>query len=470
MTANDLKHNLLHGLLSGARNGLPLDRVGLSDGLQALSLTGQALRFERPVGPAQFHVEDAVADTRAIVPETVRRPLLRLLTAKQQGLAPNAFPAAIARTLAVNRLRLHPFDLPKLEAFVKAHADELGAEATAFACREAPPQQARGFFDADAIDDTTWTLATPAVKQAWLQARRRQDPAAARALVEPAFAAENADNRFRILTALREGLGSDDAEFLKSLDKDRAPRVRELAQRLLARLPGHDGDDPALRAVVERLKRGQTGLLRKRPTLALTLPATVQSHSAGTWLRETFGGLDFASLARAVDVPETELIPAAEKDANLLFAFAVMATADKRFDLLSLLADQIPDLYDQMLRAGLDDLDGYTPEERRRWADIVVQPRTWVNDMPIWPLGRLSTLLDGPVSDDLMRELMNSRPWRAIAKDAGFQVDHADLMAALCPAGQRGALRSQLSQAEPAKTAQALLFLDILDSLEASHV
>ncbi|MBW8733649.1 MAG: hypothetical protein JF571_04955 [Asticcacaulis sp.] len=472
MSAQDLKAHILPGLLAGARNGLPLDRAGVADSLQALGLTGQALRFDRPEGPAQFDVEDGVADPRAVVPDALRRPLVRLLTAKRQGVAPDVFPAAVARTLNDRRLRLHPFDLPKLDAFVKTHAEKLGAEAMAFNERSAAPGRRQGYFDADALDDATWAQATPAVRQDYIQRRRREDPIAGRALVEAVWPSESADIRVRLLAALREGLGPADAPFLKGLEKDRAPRVRDLAQRLLARLPGHEGDNPAVRAVLERIKVGQTGLLKKRPVLSLEPPATVKAPQAPGWVFEAFNAIGLEDLAAALKLPVGDMIAAAEKDENLLLAFAVMATGDNDLKALDLVAGTyLPDAWDLMIRTGMDDLDGMDENMGRAWADILVRPLTWVDTVPLWGLVKLNSLLDAPVSDALMRDLMKARPWLAVLKDPDkLPADLIDILAVLCPTSQRPALRAQIAPLDPGKTAYALQFLEIMDALEATHV
>ncbi len=469
MTASDLKAHLLPGLLSGARNGLALDRVGLGDTLQALSLTGQALRFDRPPMPAQFHVEDEVAETRAILPDAVRRPLLRLLTAKAQGMVPTGFALAVARTLAQRRLRLHPFDLPKLDAFVRAHADYLGAEAAAYADKDAEPAQRRGWFDADALDDSNWAQATPAVRQAYIARRRREDAGAARALVEAVWAAENADIRVRLLGALREGLGGDDVVFLRGLDKDRAPRVRELAQRLLSRLGEPGGEGAALKDVRARIKVGQTGLLKKRPVLSLELPATVKAQMAAPWINETFGDIGLDELAGVLSLSVADMV-AAEKDDNLLLAFVIMATHDRRFDIIDRIVGQyLPDAWDAVARSGIDTLEDLDRDDRLRWADILVRPQTWVEAMPLWGLITLHKLIEGPVSESLMDALLRARPWLALLRDPDtLTTDMVDILAVLCPPGRRPALRAQLATLDPAKTTQALNFLAILDALETA--
>ena len=470
MSARDLKTHILPGLLSGARGSLPVERAGVATPLQALALTAQALRFERPAAPQALRVEDTIADPRAVVPDVVRRPLIRLLTLKSPGLVPNVLPDAIARVLEARRLRLHPFDLATLESFVKGHAEQLGAEASAFAERQAPPEQRRGYFEADALDDTTWTLATPVRREAYIAGRRRQDAAAARALVEAVWAGEPAETRLRLLMALGEGLGPDDAAFLGELAKDRAPRVRERAARLLARLPGHAGDNPALKAVTGRLKAKSSGFLTKRTALALELPATVKPATAAPWIGEAFGDVGLDELARALSLKVEDLAAAAEKDDALLLAIAVMATRDRRFDVLRAVVGFLPETWEQLHLAGIQDLDGFTKDERLQWAATVVRPETWVADVPVWRLAVLPGLLDGPAPDALMRKLLDARPWQAFLKDEAKMPDGAvDVLAALCPPSQRATLRAQLAPLDAARTGKALLFLDILDTLEANY-
>lgn len=468
MSARELKTHILPGLLAG--RGLALERANVATPLQALALTAQALRFDRPVLPATFQVEDPITDTRAIIPEAVRRPLIRLLTRKASGMAPNAFPDAIARLMAARRLRLHPFDLPRLESFVRGHAEQLGAEATAFAQRQAPPEERRSYFDADALDDETWKQATPAARQAYIAGRRRQDAAAGRALVEGVWASEPADIRVRLLSVLQDGLSPDDASFLLSLDKDRAPRVRELALRFLARLPGHEGDNPALNAAMGRIKTKQMGFLTKRTTLSLELPANVQAVVVGNWVAEAFGNVGLDELARALSTRVDALPAAAEKDDNLLLALAIMATRDKRFDVLKEVVDLLPDAWEQFLRAGFSDLDDYTIEDRARWAEVVVRPLTWVQDATLWSLLKLPAMLDGQAPDALMKDLLKARPWLSQIKSAALADDLINVMACLCPPSQRAALRAQIAPLEPAKTADALNFLAIMDALEATNV
>jgi hypothetical protein len=101
----ELKTQVIPSLLAGtARRTLNSDRV-LHGGsgtdqtkaaLRALALAAQALRFERPCGPATYSPEPPVHESRRIVPERVRRSLIRLLTT---GKATEDSALAIAWTM-----------------------------------------------------------------------------------------------------------------------------------------------------------------------------------------------------------------------------------------------------------------------------------------------------------------------------------------------------------------------------------
>src|SRR5262249_29049319 len=146
---------------------------------------------------------------------------------------------AVADSCNRRRLRPHPFDLPHLDAFAKAHGDSLGAYATAWAVRgDKSAEGAGNYFDADAIDETNWTTARPAARVAFIAAMRSRDPDRARVLVEASFASDPAPVRARLVQALTRGLSGADVPFLESLAKDRAPTVREGAQQLLRHIPG----------------------------------------------------------------------------------------------------------------------------------------------------------------------------------------------------------------------------------------
>lgn len=469
MTISSLNTAILPKLLSGTRDGLPLDAIGADDPLQALALAGQALRFDRPARPAHFKIEDVVADRAAILPDAARKHLLRLLSGKNQ--ASGQLSAAIARTFAEKKLRLHPFDLPKLEPFVKAFAESLGAEALAFSEREAPVAQRQNYFAPDRLNDENWMLATPAVKAGYISTRRAIDPAAARALVEAAWGTENADSRMRLLGALREQLSESDTPFLKGLEKDRAPRVRELAQRLLVKLPGFGGDNPALYAALERIKVSKAGLIFKKTTLTLELPATVRDYTKTGWLNETFGPVGLEVLAGALSLSVDAMVAAAEKHSDLLVAFLFMATQDRRLDVVKTITDRhLRDVWEAFSQPDVEILADYSVQERQLWVEYVFRPDRWDADTSPWTIHRMALWLGRAATESLFKDILQSTPWRALRKDnARYDADILEGMATMCPFAMRPILRTELAALEPAKSGNAILFLDLMDSLETTN-
>jgi len=434
--------------------------------LKALSLTGQALRFERPIGPQQFSVEPEIPDHRRVLPDPARRPLIRLLTGKR---ATEDLALAVAWAFDRLKLRPHLFDLPRLDDFVHAHAESLGATAQYWARRqedaEAPPLD---YFGPEALEDVTWSSAPLGRRVLFIEERRRQDAEAARTLLEAAWPRESADARVRLLMALQTGLTSADQGFLEGLNKDRAPRVRALAQRLLCRLSGTTADHPALRATMERIHRSETGLLRKRMVLTLELPATVKEHSVRSWIRETFAEVALDELGRGLGASELQIIEAAGKDQNLLLGLAIMATQDRRIDLLAeIVREHFTDAWEQMSLSGPIDLSDWTPEERVQWARVLVSP--YGADPPLLYIAWswLHRSLKGPMPEGLMDGVVRSPSWLSeLQQEEKCGPEWLEILAACCPRLQRDRLRAQLAAVDSPLTVNALLLMDILDTME----
>lgn len=475
MNAKTLKSQALPALLAGTgRHPLSFsgDLAELASGnaanaaLNSLSLTAQALRFERPLPPESFNVEQEIHDDRPILPDPMRRPLIRLLKEKRTS---NDLELALAWAFGRSKVRPHPFDLPRIEAFVRAHAEHLGLTAQHWAAqRDDSPAPSQGYFDQEAIDDATWSKAPLTQRAHFIVVRRKEDAATARALVEAAWAQENADARVRLLLALEAGLNPSDQPFLESLAKDRAPRVRSLAQRFLARITGSGTETPALKACLERIRRSTTGLLKKRTTLALELPATVKEHEAKGWIRKTFGEVSCDELARALELTETAMIEATAKDENLLLALALMATQDKRLDLLEEIAgDRLKDAWEQLNLCGVQDLGLMPVEERLRWAEILIRPYSSKPPVSYFAWSWLHRSLEGPGPELLMEPVLRSPRWlTGLVEQEKAGPEWFELLAAVCPASLRPRLRTQLALLDAPLTMTALPLLDILDSME----
>jgi hypothetical protein len=423
---------------------------------------GQALRFERPSTPDWFMVEPEIKDERKIVADGLRRPLIRLLTAKNATEHP---ARALARAFDRLRLRPHPFDLPLIDAFVRSHAEKLGPTAQHWADRQKAETETRSYFDPELLDDGNWAPAALSRRLTYLEQRRRDDADAARTLVESTWAQEDADARFRLLQALQTRLSMADQPFLSRLEKDRAPRVRALAAKFLARL-GAGGENPALRACLERIKQAQSGLLRKRSVLQLELPANVKDQTASRWILQAFAEVSFTELAAAFQLKEKELIENGAKDEPFLLALALMATNDRRLDLLELVVAHLPNTWERMVESGLDTLGTMTESECQRWEEIIVDP--YRKDLPTSYLrwDWLHRMTDAAAATSAMSIVLKTKLLMRVPEGERGSAPWLELIAALCPAPQRQELREQLAEFDQSQTVIPLALLDVLDGME----
>ena len=468
MDLNTLHTKVLPSLLGGtSRHPMPGEVIHSSspssDGtLEMLSVMGQALRFERPSKPESFIVEPEIKDGRKIIADGLRRPLIRLLTSKNATEHP---ARALARAFDRLRLRPHPFDLPLIDAFVRSNAEKLGPIAQHWADRQKPEAETQSYFDPELLDESNWMQAALSQRVAYLETRRRDDANAARALVESTWAQEEADARFRLLQVFQTGLSMSDQQFLSTLEKDRAPRVRALAARFLSRL-GAGIENPALGACLERIKHSQSGLLRKRTSLQIELPANVKDQAASRWIFQTFADVSFGELAGAFKVTEKELIEAAAKDEPLLLALTLVATNERRLDLLELVVAKLPNAWERIFEAGLDTLGAMTGSERRRWEEIVVHP--YRKDAPttysLWDWLHRITDAEAPAS--VMEIALHAKMLTKVPEHERGSGPWVEMMAAICPASQRPELREQLNQFEQSQSVNPLALLDILDGME----
>lgn len=465
MNSSVLHAKVLPSLLAGiSRHALPeLVRPAdpRSDGaLEILSLMGQALQFEHPATPDSFIVEPSVKDERKIVDDRLRRPLIRLLTAKTVTEHP---ARALARSFDLLRLRPHPFDLPLIEAFVRSHAERLGPTAQHWADRQKSDVETQSYFDPESLDESNWAHATLSRRVAYLEQRRQGGADAARTLLESTWGQESADARFRLLQTLQTGLSATDQPFLNTLEKDRAPRVRALAAKFLARL-GASGKSPALHACLERIKQSKSGLIRKRTALQLELPSNVKDQTASRWVLQTFSDVSLRELASAFHLKEEELIEASTKDEPLLLALALLATCELRLDLLELVVTHFPNAWEKMVESGLDTLGTMGESERQRWLEILVHP--YRKDLPaiyhLWDwLHRITDALApaSVISSVLQAKFLKKLPEHECAL-------WFELLAAMCPAAQRRELRQQLADFDQSVTVTPVALLDIIDGME----
>ena len=274
-----------------------------------------------------------------------------------------------------------------------------------------------------------------------------------------------------LLRAFQTGLSIADQPFLSSLEKDRAPRVRTLAAQFLTRL-GAGGKNAALGECLERIKQGRSGLIRKRATLELELPANVKDQTALRWILQTFTEVSFGELADALKMKETELIDAAEKDERLLLAFALMATNERRLDLFELAIANLPNAWEHMFGAGLDTPGTMTESERQRWTEMLLLPHR--KELPstyaLWDW--LHRITDQEAPPSVMSIVLQSKLLTKAPEPERGSAPWVELIAAMCPASHRRELREQLAEFDQSQTVIPVALLEILEGMEndRSHV
>jgi hypothetical protein len=462
-------------LLGTARNPAPIDAAftrlagaaGAPSELTALALLGQRMRF-RKLGPAPASNVIAVADSRAVVPDAARVLMRRLLGGKDG--ADDIAGLALADAYNRCRLRPHPFDLPRLASFVKRHGELLGATASAWAARDEAEQQPASFFDTDAIDASNWTLARPAARAAFIAGLRTREPDRARALVEASFASEAAPVRARLLGALAHGLSAADVPFLEGLAKDRAPSVREEAQRLLKFIPGTAAAQNRLHDLVARTKVGTAGLLRRRKTLTLERPVNLQplANADRAWAAGEYAGLPIDEMAAAFALSVPDMIAAAADDAALTALFARQASIERRFGLLStIVREHAADAWIDAV--GSDDVIGLSDDAAiDQWCAAALVPRLWPTLPQPADLARLYGVLRRPLPLPQARELLQSRAFAMLHEGSSqdMRAWWCLAIAALMLAALRAELRTAFAPLPSEEAARALLLLDCLTIID----
>lgn len=476
MKASELKSEILAAFLIGTARRRPdythilgdelPGGVGSAD-LKVAALLAQALRLERPAARHEFEVERKAQKRRSFLPEELRAPFVRLFGAGKSALPPQD-DLALGMAVALERrfLAPHPYDFHRLEGFLRAHADRLGADALDWLDRDKAVQERQSYFDLAVITDDNWTEATPARRERYINERRRADPATARALVEAVWASETADMRLRLLGPLSVRLEPDDRAFLEGLAKDRAPKVRDLAAFMLGRLPGPDGEQPAHQEALARITRGTAGLFRKKTVLKVELPATVANDTGAAWVFKQFSDIAIDTCLIELGMVAGDVIEAAREDPMLLAAITVMAANSRRFDLVAEVAaiSEVP--LGVLGAGGFSAWAEFSPDEAHLLVAAVFHGRPALKNVAMGPvLNQLYTLTRGVIPVGVFDALAHEveRRW-----DESTAIEHRAMLtplALLAPAAGRAAVRSLAHRLEEAGD-PVIAWLELLDRIE----
>lgn len=308
--------------------------------LQLFALAGQfAQRALRPVPPSGLAVTTPLPALALPTLDDALRPIFRRLVA---GAAKDrASQRQLVNLMAHRGVVPHPADwLPE------ANDDDLPA---VYAPWIAWAERRKGtLLDEASVHDLTaesWDDFPPAMRRAHLDALRRADPAAARALIELKAPLVPAEERVRLVECLAPGLSETDAPWLESLLRDRSTKVKAAAQHLLGRLSRSAASDEAaeLAAFLETSKKG---LIRRQFVVS---PLALKTAAQQTRRQALFDTVGFSALAAALAIDAATLAQA--------WAFGTDPLADLRFVIMA--AQSAPDsiidaLIDRLVDAAAD--------------------------------------------------------------------------------------------------------------------
>jgi hypothetical protein len=429
---------------------------GSEPALALLALAGQRQRFAGPPPVAADPVPDAArslhADPRPVLPPEARRALHRLARSVEKTLAGTVLPIALRRVSAAG-CRLHPFDLPAFARHFKADAERHGLIERAWialTASDTDEEAAKGLFF-DRITAENWTTFPKAQRRAFVAGLRHTDPAAGRALIEGVWKTEPAPVRAALVEALAVGLGADDKPFLEKLATDRADSVKQIAVRLIARMPETEGFAQRLAAAARCFRRG-TGAGRVMAALGLGGADTLTFVPPGGGLNATdgravrerlFNDLPLAALAKAVGATVAEIIA---------------AVPDDEFHVRQLLLDQAAAEEDTATVQGIVKTRLFTSQAL---TGAVVMPIATEARLPLDP-GDAAHLVAMSVWKSAVRGLMDD----AVPKDDGRLV----VMATLMPQEAMFAFVASLSPLPPSAARAASDFADLVLALPAGNV
>ncbi|WP_146187861.1 DUF5691 domain-containing protein [Caulobacter sp. HMWF025] len=397
----------LDGALSLGLSRQPLPPLAGAEGLDeparalaVLTLLGQRARLAEPRGLQGLATGSRLPDDpRPMLDPKAREALLRLdrrLDAEsRRRLAPLVLAA-----IGASGQRLHPFDLPNLDALLRQGGTALGPVERAWL----------GWTGASAPGASDPEGGAADRLGAFRQARRK-DPAAAREALAFSLSSEPAKLRAELVGSLGVGLSPDDAQFLNTCLGDRAQSVREAATALLARLPGAPAYEDRLALARACLGVETKGLLRKIRRLTFK-PPSGDRHAAAT----LFQGFGLSSLIDGLGFEPLELPEAAAgiQPALPLLARAALLDGEPALAAAFLTRLEDPVWPADLLRLPLDAqlLNGET-----RQTVLSASLTHEVRFDPLLEGFNLAEFLDGPMSRDLAERLIASQPWRRWLND-----------------------------------------------------
>ena len=372
--------------------------------LVAAAVLGQERSFRRQSAPKLQGGARLPASEGPWLTESERTALRRLVAVERDHIC---LFAALWASVAASPRKLHPFDLPALRSFLTDSAATLGPVESAWLALTSTARRSDA-ADSDAPADGSWTdeswmEATPAAQGDYAAARRRENPAEGRALIQKGVEGQPAATRCRLVEALAWGLSDSDRELLESLLEDRAKTVKEASARLLSRLPGTPQYAERIEDAVARLDVGKKGMTGRKKTLKLRRKGTGRVnviHHA----QSTFQYLRSEDLASALGMSLEDMFRAAAKDARLQSVFLVRAMVEG----VEATARAAPLLPDGDGWAAVSDwVNEGDSTQLSETLPLVLRPHQWDHWPSVHELNRLQEIIGGPLPVELARSILD---------------------------------------------------------------
>ena len=274
---------------------------------------------------------------------------------------------------------------------------------------------------------------------------------------------EKAPVRVRLVDAMATGLSVQDRDFLESIAGDRSPKVKAAVTRLLAHLPGTGAAQEQIEEILSRIKIGRTGLLIKRTTLKLELPANTRSHDAQTeWLALNFGSITPEGLAGALDMSTAQLLDAARDNKALVRGIAFAACAERDWKLLETIAlNHASDIWTDFLSVGLGAFGLVGESDKQDWVLATLPKRLERDRFETHHFVELHKAIAGPLPLSRARAV-----WKAAMEVRHSKTDALCAAIALTPENGLSEAVRAITDKQPETALRAQQLAEILIRLD----
>lgn len=398
-----------------------LEPVQPVQSLQLLALASAESRFRLPQALDLVSVSRLQIEHGVFLPHEARR-LLRRLIGPGDSSVDDPVSAAVPHAVRRAGWRLHPFDFAHLEGYLVRHAQHFGHDERQWLSRVRPQklQVEDNYWDGPLTEEFL-PNASKGQKISYLTQLRGSDPSRARELISRLILREDADTRGRMLRVLSMHLSVDDRDFLQGFDKDRAPSVKQVAQALLARLPGSENEAYLAKLIQDYIVIKTEGLLKRSKVLVYQGPTTASGEPEHQRWSALTTALSIQAIANALrETPESliDMSCASGSSPQFLPLLTRMALHEGQVALFSRGVNAADESLERVLTSIFDQEFIQLPHEHRQHAVRVCAlralPRTRLlaQGLNVSLLHRMLYAIAGgdyePLPDDIGQALLNA--------------------------------------------------------------